>query len=416
VWTLAKQTESGIINFHSHQFSDHHVGFSGIDDTCDLDSFPRTVECLGPGPHISMVFGKNSLDARYYDAEKKVIRPVHIVKIIGDRRQEIIPCSQKRHTGQDQDFSEKQEVYDRQIRVFGQAGQRKLKKCKVACVGCGGIGSLICIALARLGVGTIILIDPDVVEPSNLNRLAGSTQADAIRKNAKVMMLRRYLHRINPACQVVPLQASIINNPEILNFLKSLDGVFGGTDNQSSRHELNLFCSKYLIPYFDTGTGIQADKDLKIAHAGGQVRIAIPGKGCLHCINGIDKNVAQQEMLPEPDRQIAIQRGYIAGADEKAPAVLSLNGVIAHLAVTEFMAYITGFRPLKRYIFHDFMDATVRSGNFPPNPQCYTCSPFGLLGAGDNGKTMPADVPMEIFDSPSRPSNHPNTQSEEILS
>jgi molybdopterin-synthase adenylyltransferase len=411
MWTIAKKTGSVIIHSHSHPFADRAVGFSGIDDAGDRESFAKAAKHLGGGPYISMVVGKNSLDARYYDPEAKVIQPVHSIKVIGDRRLEIIPSSQRRGTDQDSAPSVKLEIYDRQVRVFGPAGQQKLKKSSAGVVGCGGIGSLICEGLARLGVGTLVLVDPDIVEPSNLNRLGGSTPIDALRENPKVMMLRRHLHRINPGCKVIPLRASIMDNPEVLDVLKSVDVILGCTDNQSSRDTLNQFSSKHLIPYFDTGTGIQADKDLKIDHAGGQVRIVIPGKGCLHCINGIDMDIVQQETLPKAERQAAVQRGYIAGVDERAPAVLSLNGVIAHLAVTEYMAYITGFRPLKRFIFYDFMNATVRSGNFPRNEGCYTCSPFGLLGTGDNGKIMPADIPMEIFNPPANNPSPEETQS-----
>ena len=98
----------------------------------------------------------------------------------------------------------------------------------------------------------------------------------------------------------------------------------------------------HLIPYFDIGTGIQADSKHNIEHAGGQVRVVIPGMGCLNCIDGIDIDVAQQEMLPEKDRQVAEGLGYIAGANVKAPAVATLNGVPANLAVTEFLAFFTG--------------------------------------------------------------------------
>ena len=101
------------------------------------------------------------------------------------------------------------EIYDRQIRVFGEEGQQILHHLAVAIVGGGGIGSLIFILLVRLGVGHIILLDPDVVELSNLNRLAGATLQDAREHRPKVSVLARYAASINPDIKVIPLQRSV---------------------------------------------------------------------------------------------------------------------------------------------------------------------------------------------------------------
>ena len=279
------------------------------------------------------------------------------------------------------------EMFDRQIRVFGKAGQRALQKLTVGLVGAGGIGSLIFVLLTRLGVMRFIIIDDDIVEESNLNRLAGSTFSDAQNKTPKVLMLERYGKEINRHLDVIPVQKSILEE-DAQQALKMCDVFFGCTDNQSSRWELNRLSAQYLIPYFDTGTGIKADVNHNIEHAGGQVRVVIPGMGCLNCINGIDVSIAQQERLPEPERQVAIKLHYIDGADIHAPAVASLNGVIANLAATEFMAFATGFKPLHRYIFYDFLNARVVPLPFDKNPRCFTCSPLGSLAIGDQGKPL----------------------------
>lgn len=250
------------------------------------------------------------------------------------------------------------EMFDRQIRVFGKAGQRALQKLTVGIVGVGGIGSLIFTLLVRLGVIRFIIINQDVVEKSNLNRLAGSTLSDAQNKTPKVLMLERYGKEINRHIDVIPIQKSILEE-EAQQALKMSDVFFGCTDNHSSRWELNRLSTRYLIAYFDIGTGIKAGRNHTIEHAGGQVRVVIPGMGCLNCINGIDVNIAQQERLPEPERQVAISLGYIDGADIRDPAVASLNGAIANLAVTEFMAFITGFKPLQRYLFYDFLNPSA---------------------------------------------------------
>lgn len=288
------------------------------------------------------------------------------------------------------------EIYDRQIRVFGREGQQILQGLTVGVVGAGGIGSLICVLLARLGVGHLILLDHDVIEPSNLNRLAGATLEDAVEHRSKVDVLAGYTARVNPDIIVLPIQKSILEK-ESQEYLKGCDVIFGCTDNQSSRWVLNEFAVEHLIPYFDTGTGIITGPQQTIERAGGQVRVVIPGLGCLNCIGGIKIDVAQQELLPESDRNIAIQLGYIAGADIKAPAVASLNGVIANLAVTEFMAFVTGFRPVRRFVGYDFLNATVQPYTFPQDPSCFTCSPVGSLALGDAGAPLPVEL---LIDKP----------------
>ena len=62
--------------------------------------------------------------------------------------------------------------------MFGAAGQHILQASKVAVVGLGGVGSLVAEQLARLGVGNIVLIDPDEIESSNLSRVVGATRVD----------------------------------------------------------------------------------------------------------------------------------------------------------------------------------------------------------------------------------------------
>jgi hypothetical protein len=93
VWALAKQSRSGLIDFHTHPFSDTHVGFSGIDDQSELKSFPEVVEYLGSGPHASVVLGRRSLDARWYDAQTATIKPISLVRMLGDNMRTIVPSS-----------------------------------------------------------------------------------------------------------------------------------------------------------------------------------------------------------------------------------------------------------------------------------------------------------------------------------
>jgi hypothetical protein len=98
IWTLAEKSRSSLIDFHTHPFCDTHVRFSPIDDRDDRDGFPKVVARLGHGPHASVVLGRESLDARWYDSSAKSLQPISRLRIIGENLHTIVPTS-ARHSG-----------------------------------------------------------------------------------------------------------------------------------------------------------------------------------------------------------------------------------------------------------------------------------------------------------------------------
>ena len=386
VWAIAKECNGGLITVHTHPFANSHVCFSGTDDRSEAESFPKEAAFLGNGPHANIVFGKSSLDARWYDPIKRQVWPINEFRIIGEHGTEVMyPTSLGTI---DKEVFGVSEIHNRQVLAFGKPGQMMLQKQRVAIVGCGGIGSVMFVLLVRLGVRRFVLIDPDVVEFSNLNRLAATRLSDAENGTPKVEMLKNYGMAINPDIHVLAIAKSVYAS-ESQFALRACDYVFGGLDMHSPRDLLNTLATQHMIPYIDTGTGLQSDEHHNIAHAGGQVRIVIPGMGCLKCIDGIDMDLAKMEQLPPDQRVGMVERGYIAGEDEHAPAVATLNGVIANLAVSEFLAYVTGFKPTSRYSFYNFLKPAVIPVEFFKKADCFCCSEETLLGCGDGGQMLP---------------------------
>ena len=93
IWTLAERSTSSLIDFHTHPFCSTQVRFSFIDDRDERQGFPKMVARLGPGPHASMVLGTESLDARWYDVQAAIIRPVAQVRILGENLRTVLPTS-----------------------------------------------------------------------------------------------------------------------------------------------------------------------------------------------------------------------------------------------------------------------------------------------------------------------------------
>ena len=99
------------------------------------------------------------------------------------------------------------EQFSRNIRLLGQACQDRLASARVAVFGLGGVGSYLCEALCRAGIGQLMLVDGDVVEPSNLNRQLIATW-DTLGQ-PKVLAARQRVASINPACKVDARQVFI---------------------------------------------------------------------------------------------------------------------------------------------------------------------------------------------------------------
>jgi molybdopterin-synthase adenylyltransferase len=129
----------------------------------------------------------------------------------------------------------------RQVLAWGEGGQRGLATAEVAVIGVGGTGSQITVQLAHLGVGALILVDPDRVEASNLSRLVGAVQGDIGRP--KVEVLADAARAINPSAAVQAVPASVLDVDPAL--LAMADVVVCATDGHGSRALLTELAQQY---------------------------------------------------------------------------------------------------------------------------------------------------------------------------
>ena len=135
--------------------------------------------------------------------------------------------------------------YQRNRKAMSVQDQLTLYRSRVAVIGCGGLGGYVVEELARLGVGTIVVIDPDVFEEHNLNRQLYSSPANL--GTAKVKAAVERINQINPAVTLVPIQAAF--SPE--NGAELLAGcgiAVDALDSIQVRLELAEVCSALNIP------------------------------------------------------------------------------------------------------------------------------------------------------------------------
>jgi sulfur-carrier protein adenylyltransferase/sulfurtransferase len=127
----------------------------------------------------------------------------------------------------------------------GMEGQRRLKAARVLCVGTGGLGSPLALYLTAAGIGTLGLVDFDVVDSSNLQRQIIHSTKDIGRK--KIDSAEEKLSALNPAINIVKHE-TMLSSANALDILKDYDIVADGTDNFPTRYLVNDACVLLGIP------------------------------------------------------------------------------------------------------------------------------------------------------------------------
>jgi molybdopterin/thiamine biosynthesis adenylyltransferase/rhodanese-related sulfurtransferase len=121
----------------------------------------------------------------------------------------------------------------------GTEGQRRLKAARVLCVGTGGLGSPLALYLTAAGIGTLGLVDFDVVDASNLQRQIIHSTKDIGRK--KIESAEEKLKALNPAINIVKHE-TMLSSANALEIIKDYDIVADGTDNFPTRYLVNDAC------------------------------------------------------------------------------------------------------------------------------------------------------------------------------
>lgn len=368
-----------LVPIHSHPFA-QNGRFSAIDDHWEHDLATYLSAKVPRMVYASIVLGHEGGEGRVFVPETSRFESVADIKVVGNgiRWIDAVPSS-----GHGEDNAA--DRYDRQRLVFGEDGQRRLRSMTVAVVGVGGTGAHVAQQLAHLGVGTLILTDPDRVETSNLNRLIGATPRDAQRQRPKVDVVRRLIRRIAPWARVVALRQPV---ERCARYLKDADVVFSCVDRERPRFLLMRFPAQYYIPVVDLATGLTA-REGAVAEVYGQVRLVLPGGPCFRCSGSLDTARLRAEGLSADEREAERRHGYGLGPDVPAPGVVSLNGTLASLAVTEFINLIGPFRDPIPYLFYDggHADRVAHSIAVEKSEDCPVCG-WDVLGAGDT-KPLP---------------------------
>jgi molybdopterin/thiamine biosynthesis adenylyltransferase len=270
--------------------------------------------------------------------------------------------------------------FDRNIRFFGKEGQVRLRSAHVAVVGCGGLGQHVIQQLAFLGVGNLTLIEDETLSRSNLNRYILARHDDPIPGTHKIDLALRALALIDPTIQVHPVRKSL-RTREAFDALRHVHTVFGCVDNEGARLVLNEYAKAYGKTYYDVATDVEEDTTLRF---GGRMFLVNQAPGCLVCSGELDVVAAREDLESEAARR---DRAKIYGVDadlldDGGPSVVSVNGVVASLAVTEYMVATTGIRKSKRHVVYRGNQGIVTLPETATPHYCYYCNTIVGRGAG----------------------------------
>jgi len=371
---LEKATGKGLalIKFHSHP--GYYEQFSSIDDYSDSLLFPSIHNWLNDGlPHASCIMLPNGrLFGRFFDNDNRT----HEVDSFSVTGGDLVFW----HYGGYKQI--KEDLQTRNLQAFGKGTVATLSRLRIGVVGCSGTGSPTIEQLKRLGVGELVLVDPDYVDFLNLNRIINATLADAENKAKKTTVMQRAIEETGFGTKVISFD-KMITNRSVVKELAGCDVLFSCVDSAEARHVLNLIASFYLVPLFDMGVNLIADGNGGIEAINGIVHYIQPGGSSLLSRGQYTLERLRSESIRRLDPEEASRNQYLAAAGESSPAVITINMQVAATAVNDFLARLHPYRNMKNdevdAIAIMFNDATT----FPQSIK-EPCTFFGKFkGWGD---------------------------------
>ena len=375
---------------HNHPGSDY-VAFSDIDMASHRRGYPALLDILDGPPVGGLVFAQQAVAGDIWaSAEQQVA--LDCATIVGRVQTLRYPAPPKSLSADPQ--------YGRQVRLFGDRGQEILRAQKVAIIGAGGAGSLINEYLARLGVGHIIMVDYDRLDPDRTNnpRVVGARPRDLNlglvarllrRKPAyKVTIAERVARVANPNIRYEAIVGNV-TEPAVAERLIDCDAVFLAADSMQARLVVNAICHQHLIPTWQVGAKVVSDQEGNILDVFSVVRYLVPGQSCLWCNELINRKQLAEEATSEKQRDA--QR-YVDGV--QAPSVITLNAVACSHAVDQYLFSTLDLQEMPEEVHWLKYRTTPTYGEYATieSPrQGQTCSECqGRLGAGRR-KALPVE-------------------------
>jgi len=246
--------------------------------------------------------------------------------------------------------------FSRQLLVpsFDLAGQEKLAAARILIVGCGGLGTPAAMYLAAAWVGSLVLVDDDRVDLSNLPRQVAYGESDV--SVLKVEALAHRLRAMNAGMEL-SIHACRVESSSVDKLMEGVDLVIDATDNREARLLIDSASARLGIPWF-MGAAVQL--------AGQNIAFSpTRTEGCYHCLS--------------PDQ------ASMGGACSELGILGPVVGVVALNQVLDALGFLTGCKPVPWGVvrFRDFSRDEQFHLSIEPQSDCEICGFKALRGSGD---------------------------------
>lgn len=373
---------------HNHPTGLPH--FSAIDDKneCTLHAAIRNRNGTTVS-FVAMLWARDQWHARTRDvATPHAASSVRHTLVLGDQI-EVYGCSPSTATHG--------EVQARQAAAFGEPFVDVLQSLRIAVVGNGGTGSPFATLAARAGVGELVLVDGDLLEISNLNRVRGLSRSDV--GAAKANALKTFIDGIGVAVDVAAIPSNIDEDAVAVDALASCDVIVGCTDDFVGREVLNTALYVYAQALVDIGLGGKIDRTSRaqpyLRYHFGRISTVLPETGqCLFC-QGVIKEVWIRTQLARrvnPDLSAEeVKERYLEDGATDAPGVGPFTGAAADFALATVFDLIKPFRNFPAEIrrdmfFVDFVGMGIHSHETEGSRDCPYCVQHRYLVAEEQSR------------------------------
>ncbi|MEC5125981.1 ThiF family adenylyltransferase [Verrucomicrobiales bacterium BCK34] len=234
-----------------------------------------------------------------------------------------------------------QEILSRWLMVASMESVSSLKNATIGVIGCGGTGSPLIETLARAQVGGFVLVDPDRLSVSNLERVHGSMLVDIELDPPpyKVQLMARMIREINPDAEISLIAGNSLDDLAMSELLRC-DLIVGCTDSYHGRVHLGDLATRYLVPCIDVGVlpegseGVITDQLIELTRHS-------PEDPCPYCLDKIDPGVLSTELMSP----VEIQQAKKEAAEAEAagvPGEAYWNGDVPQLPSVGYLTTCAG--------------------------------------------------------------------------